>query len=86
VRFGAFFLPSMLALLGALAVSKITYWHAGVVVSRLTPSRAALLAFMFVLGSIVWEYEYMFGALTWGYVLSGPLVVATEKIRAVRHA
>jgi CDP-diacylglycerol--serine O-phosphatidyltransferase len=83
---GPLFLPYLLVLLGALMVSRISYRHVGVVVSRLTPLGAALLAALFVTVSLLWDYEYLFCAVTWGYVLSGPLVVATEKIRAVRHA
>ena len=83
---GTFSLTALVVLLGSLTVSRITYRHAGVMVSRLAPMTAALLAVLFIAGSVMWEYEYMFGVLTWAYALSGPLAAATEKIRAVRHA
>lgn len=79
-------LPWALVLLAALMVAHFPYKHAGIVVGRLRPAVAAALAGLFIVGSVVWQYEYLFAALTWGYALSSPLHVAGEKIRAVRHA
>jgi len=86
IHFGPLFLPSMLVLLSGLTVSRIPYTHASLILGRLTHSLAVLVAVAFIAGSVMWEYEYMFGALIWSYVLSGPLVTASDKIRAVRHA
>ncbi len=79
-------LPCVLVLLGALMVSRIPYRHVGVILSRVNPAVAVVTAALFVAGSVYWEYEYLFAALMWTYTLSGPLAVAREKIRAVRHA
>jgi CDP-diacylglycerol--serine O-phosphatidyltransferase len=80
------FLPCVLLLLAVLMVGPITYKHAGAVVSRLSPAAAVSLAALLVAGAALWEYEYTFAALVWGYVASGPLAAVREKIRAVRHA
>lgn len=80
------FLPWVLVLLGMLMISRIGYKHGATIVSRLNPALAVLTAGVFVAGSVLWQYEYMFAALMWGYTLSGPLGAAREKIRAVRHA
>ncbi len=79
-------LPWMLVALGALMVSHIGYKHAGASVSRLHPTVALLAAAVLILSAVTWQYEYVFAGLVWGYTLSGPLAVAKEKIRAVRHA
>jgi len=79
-------LPWMLVVLGALMVSRITYKHAGASVSRLRPTVAVLAAAVLVVGALTWQHEYVFAGLVWGYTLSGPLGLAREKIRAVRHA
>jgi len=79
-------LPWMLVALGALMVTRIGYKHAGASVSRLRPTVAVLAAAVLVVSAVTWQYEYVFAGLVWGYTLSGPLGVAREKIRAVRHA
>jgi len=79
-------LPWLLVALGVLMISRVSYRHAGALISKLTPATAVLCAGAFVAGSIFWSYEYLFGALTWAYVASGPLLAARERIRAVRHA
>jgi CDP-diacylglycerol--serine O-phosphatidyltransferase len=79
-------LACAMALLGALMVSKFTYRHGGAIIGRLHPAVAAVLAVLFVAGSALWDYEYLFGALMWSYVLSAPLMTAGHRIRAVRHA
>jgi len=79
-------LPCILVLLGALMVSRIPYKHIGAVISRLRPGVAVAFAVTFVAASVLWEHEYLFGTLMWGYALSGPLATAREAIRAVRHA
>jgi CDP-diacylglycerol--serine O-phosphatidyltransferase len=79
-------LPCILAALGALMVSRIPYKHAGAAIARLSIPMAAVLAGMLITGALLWEHEFVFGAVMWGYVLSAPLVTATEAIRALRHA
>jgi CDP-diacylglycerol--serine O-phosphatidyltransferase len=82
--------PTVLActmgLLGMLMVSKFAYRHVGAIVGRLHPPVAVALAVLFVAGSALWDYEYLFGALVWSYVLSGPLLTAGHRLRAVHHA
>ena len=82
---GGLMLPWALLLLGMLMVSRIRYRHAGLAVARLTPPVAVALACLIVAGAVLWHYEYLFAALTWGYVAAAPLHVAGRKIRAVRH-
>ncbi|MHC4592170.1 MAG: CDP-alcohol phosphatidyltransferase family protein [Planctomycetota bacterium] len=79
-------LPCVLMLLGALMISRIPYGHAAAILGRLNPVLAGFIAGLFVAGSVLWEFEYLFGALVWTYTFSGPLVTAREKIRAARHA
>lgn len=79
-------LACAMVLLGALMVSRMPYKHVGTVISRLHPAIGVATAAAFVAVSILWEYEYVFGAAMWAYAFSGLLAVAREKIRAVRHA
>jgi CDP-diacylglycerol--serine O-phosphatidyltransferase len=74
-------LPTVMVALGALMVSRLPYQHASVLLGKLHLSGATLLAGVFVIGSVLWNHEYMFGALTWGYVVSAPVLTATHKIR-----
>jgi len=83
---GHMLLPSLMLVLAALMVSRISYRHAGAIIARFSPVSAAALAALFVAGSVLWHHEYVFAALMWGYVASGPLATAKEKLRAVRHA
>ncbi len=83
---GPSLLASAMALLGVLMVSKFSYRHVGAALGRLHPAVAALLAVLFVAASVLWEYEYLFAALMWSYVLSAPLLTAGHRIRAVHHA
>ena len=78
-------LACAMALLGALMVSKFSYRHVGAGIGRLHPAVGALLAASFVAASLLWDYEYMLGALVWSYVLSAPLLTAGQRIRAVRQ-
>jgi len=82
----AMVLPCLMMLLGALMVSRIPYKHAGTIISRMNHAVAVICAAAFVAASLLWEYEFVFGALMWAYALSGPLATATHKIRAVHHA
>lgn len=79
-------LPCVLMVLGALMVSRIPYGHAATILGRLNPVLAGFMAGLFVAGSVLWEYEYLFGALVWTYTFSGPFETAREKVRAARHA
>ena len=79
-------LPWAMLLLAVLMVSRVPYRHAGQIVGRLGPVPLALVTATFILGSALWQYQYLFAALTWGYALAAPLQVAREKIRAVHHA
>ena len=79
-------LTCTMALLGALMVSKIRYRHGGAIIARITPGVAIVLAVLFVVGSALWDYEYLFGALMWSYVLSAPVMTAGKHITAVHHA
>ena len=83
---GPTLLTCAMALLGALMVSKFNYRHGGAMIGRLNPGVATVLAVLFVAGSALWDYEYLFGVLMWSYVFSGPLMTAGHRIRAVRHA
>lgn len=83
---GAGFLPAMMAVLGLLMVSRIPYKHAGAIISRLRPVVAVLFGAAFVAGTVLWQYEMLFFALMWGYVLYAPLLAAGQKILALRHA
>jgi phosphatidylserine synthase len=84
--FGPAALAFLVGGLSLLMVSNFPYQHAGAIISKLRPATGFLAAVALVLGSLVWHYEYVFAAVVWGYVASGPLQAATEKIRAVRHA
>jgi CDP-diacylglycerol--serine O-phosphatidyltransferase len=83
---GPILLTCTMALLGVLMVSKFNYRHGGAVIARLNPGVALVLAVLFVVGSALWDYEYLFGVLMWSYVLSAPLLTATKHITAVHHA
>ncbi len=83
---GGVLLLWLVVLLSALTVSGIPYRHASAIISRLHPRNAVLIGLAFIAGSVVWRYEYMFGALMWGYVASGPLGAAGAKLRAAHHA
>jgi phosphatidylserine synthase len=86
IAVGQLMLPSLLVVLGSLMVSRIQYRHAAAVVTHLHPRTALALAAVFVAASVLWRHEYLFAALMWGYVLSGPLATARQMIRAARHA
>ncbi len=79
-------LPCLMVLLSVLMVSRIPYKHAGTIIARMNHAVAIACAAVFVAAALLWEYEYVFGALMWGYAISGPLTTASHKIRAVRHA
>ncbi len=79
-------LPWVLVVLGVLMVSSVPYKNAGSILARMKPSVTALIAASFITACVLWAYEYMFAALVWGYVVSGPLAFTRERIRAVRHA
>ncbi len=83
---GPSLLASAMALLGVLMVSKFSYRHVGTALGRVHPAVAAGLAVLFVAASALWDYEYLFAALMWSYVLSAPLLTAGHRIRAVHHA
>jgi hypothetical protein len=72
--------------LGLLMVSPISYGHAGNLVGRLPTRVAVVVGALLIAGSIFWQYQYVFAAVSWGYTVSGPLVVATQKVRALHHA
>jgi CDP-diacylglycerol--serine O-phosphatidyltransferase len=78
--------PCVMLVLGLLMVSPISYGHAGAVVSRLPTRVAVLLGALLIGGSVFWHYQYVFAAVAWGYTVSGPLIVASQKVRALRHA
>ncbi len=86
VAVSAVLLPFLLALLAALMVSHMPYRHAGAFISRLDPILAIVVGAVLVTGTIVWEYQFLFAGLMWGYVVSAPLLTARELIRAARHA
>ena len=79
-------LPWALVVLGALMVSRVPYRHAGAALAYMKPTVTALVAISFIAASVLWVYEYLFAALVWGYIISGPLAFTRERIRAVRHA
>ncbi|MFO8006776.1 MAG: CDP-alcohol phosphatidyltransferase family protein [Candidatus Brocadiia bacterium] len=83
---GASFLPTLMALLGLLMVSRVPYKHAGAIISRLRPAVAILFGAAFVAGTLLWHYEILFFALMWSYVLYAPLLAAGQKILALRQA
>ena len=83
---GPILLTCVMALLGGLMVSRFNYRHGGAVIARLNPGVAIVLAVLFIVGSALWDYEYLFGVLMWSYVLSAPLLTAGQRIRAVHHA
>jgi CDP-diacylglycerol--serine O-phosphatidyltransferase len=78
--------PCIMVALGLLMVSPISYAHAGNVVGRLPTRLAVLLGAVLIGGSVFWRYEYVFAAVSWAYTVSGPLIVATQKVRALHHA
>ncbi len=84
--FSVVLLPFLLALLAGLMASHMPYRHAGAFISRLEPILAVVLGAALVTGTIVWEYQFLFAALMWGYVVSAPISTAREIIRAARHA
>ncbi len=79
-------LPWALVVLGVLMDSSAPYKHAAAILARMKPSVTALIAASFITACVLWAYEYMFAALVWGYVVSGPFAFTRERIRAVRHA
>jgi CDP-diacylglycerol--serine O-phosphatidyltransferase len=79
-------LPYVMLMLAALMVSSVSYTHVGTILGRLRPSIGALAAAAFALGSILWRYEILFAAAMWAYVVSGPFQLASDKLRALRHA
>ena len=83
---GPTLLTCTMALLGGLMVSKFHYRHAGAIIARVNPTVAVVLAVVFVFGSALWDYEFLFGVLMWSYVLSAPLMTASQRIRVVHHA
>ncbi len=85
IPLGGAFLPSVMAVLGALMVSHITYKHGGALVTRLSPLMAALMALVFIAGTIFWEYQFLFAAIMWSYVLHAPVAMARHKLRAARQ-
>jgi CDP-diacylglycerol--serine O-phosphatidyltransferase len=78
--------PCIMVALGLLMVSPISYGHAGNWVGRLPTRVAFILGATLVAGSIFWCYQYVFAAVAWGYTVSGPLIAATQKVRALHHA
>ena len=78
--------PCIMVALGVLMVSPISYGHAGNWVGRLPTRLAVVFGAALIAGSIFWQYQYVFAAVSWGYTISGPLVIATQKVRALHHA
>jgi len=83
---GTLFLPFVMAALGALMVSRIAYKHAGAIIAGLNPILAGFLAALFIAGTVLWEYEFLFAGLMWSYVLYAPLLSARHLLHAARHA
>jgi CDP-diacylglycerol--serine O-phosphatidyltransferase len=83
---GGVFLPCVMAALGVLMVSHIAYKHAGSMIARLNPLLAAFMAVVFVVGTVFWEYQFLFAGVMWSYVLYAPVATATQKLRAARQA
>jgi len=86
IPLGAVFLPCIMMTLGVLMISHIAYKHAGAMIGRLNPMLAAVMALVFVVGTVFWEYQLLFAGVTWSYVIYAPVAMATQKLRAAHQA
>ena len=79
-------LPWLLLLMAILMVSALPYPHVGGIIAKQPVAFCVAGMLLLILGVVYWEYEIVFLLFFFTYVVSGPAVAVSAKIRAAREA